>query len=153
MPAKKCVNLTARAAGGCRAALAASRVRGLAIGASRSDASRRMALHCERVRTARYPRLCAPYRRERRVRKAKRAHRQHRVAPQFRCTGPWFETRGFAPLLTMRIYGLGTDRDQSVIAIARSARRSRAESFSVALLSWPQAARMSRPRGVRTGEA
>ena len=42
---------------------------------------------------------------------------------------------------------------QSVIAIARSAMRSRAESFSVALLSWPQAARMSRPRGVRTGEA
>ncbi len=38
-------------------------------------------------------------------------------------------------------------------AIARSARRSRADSFSVALLSWPQAARMSRPRGVRTGEA
>ena len=29
---------------------------------------------------------------------------------------------------------------------------SRAESFSVALLSWPQAARMSRPRGVRTGD-
>ena len=43
--------------------------------------------------------------------------------------------------------------DQSVIAMARSAMRSRAESFSVALLSWPQAARMSRPRGVRTGEA
>ena len=42
---------------------------------------------------------------------------------------------------------------QSVIAMARSAMRSRAESFSVALLSWPQAARMSRPRGVRTGEA
>ena len=41
----------------------------------------------------------------------------------------------------------------SVIAIARSAMRSRADSFSVALLSWPQAARMSRPRGVRTGEA
>ena len=40
----------------------------------------------------------------------------------------------------------------SVIAMARSAMRSRAESFSVALLSWPQAARMSRPRGVRTGE-
>src|SRR5205085_12428151 len=33
---------------------------------------------------------------------------------------------------------------QSVIAIARSAMRSRAESFSVALLSWPQAARISR---------
>ncbi len=44
-------------------------------------------------------------------------------------------------------------RVQSVIAMARSANRSRAESFSVALLSWPQAARMSRPRGVRTGEA
>ena len=42
---------------------------------------------------------------------------------------------------------------QSVIAMARSAMRSRAESFSLALLSWPQAARMSRPRGVRTGEA
>src|SRR5215210_3122664 len=58
-----------------------------------------MATHWERVRTARYPRLCAPYRRERRVRKAKRAHRQHRVAPQFRCTEPWFETRGCAALL------------------------------------------------------
>ena len=42
---------------------------------------------------------------------------------------------------------------QSVIAMARSAMRSRAVSFSLALLSWPQAARMSRPRGVRTGEA
>ncbi len=31
--------------------------------------------------------------------------------------------------------------------------RARADSFSVSLLSWPQAARMSRPRGVRTGEA
>ena len=41
----------------------------------------------------------------------------------------------------------------SVIAMARNAMRSRADSFSVALLSWPQAARMSRPRGVRTGEA
>src|SRR6185295_854596 len=41
---------------------------------------------------------------------------------------------------------------QSVIAIARSAMRSRAESFSVALFSCPQAARMSRPRGVRTGD-
>jgi len=49
-----------------------------------------------RVRTARYPRLCTPYRRERRVRKAPgsalravraqapRAHRQHRIAPQRR---------------------------------------------------------------------
>ena len=42
--------------------------------------------------------------------------------------------------------------DHSVIAMARSAMRSRTDSFSVALLSWPQAARMSRPRGVRTGE-
>src|SRR4051812_43694696 len=41
---------------------------------------------------------------------------------------------------------------QSVIAIARSAWRSRAESFSVSDFNWPQAARMSRPRGVRTGE-
>ena len=41
----------------------------------------------------------------------------------------------------------------SVIAIARSAMRSRADIFSVALLSWPQAAKMSRPRGVRTGDA
>src|SRR4029079_17311366 len=41
----------------------------------------------------------------------------------------------------------------STIAIGRSAMRSRTESFSVALLSWPQAARISRPRGVRTGEA
>ena len=37
--------------------------------------------------------------------------------------------------------------------MARKARRSRAESFSLSLLSWPQAARMSRPRGVRTGLA
>ena len=44
-------------------------------------------------------------------------------------------------------------RTQSVMAMARSAIRSRADSFSLALLSWPQAARMSRPRGVRTGEA
>ena len=42
--------------------------------------------------------------------------------------------------------------DHSVIAMARNAMRSRAESFSLSLLSWPQAARMSRPRGVRTGE-
>ena len=41
---------------------------------------------------------------------------------------------------------------QSVIAMARSAWRSRAESFSVSDFNWPQAARMSRPRGVRTGE-
>ena len=31
--------------------------------------------------------------------------------------------------------------------------RALARSFSVSLLSWPQAARMSRPRGVRTGLA
>ncbi len=42
--------------------------------------------------------------------------------------------------------------NQSVIAMARSAWRSRADIFSVSDLSWPQAARMSRPRGVRTGE-
>jgi hypothetical protein len=41
---------------------------------------------------------------------------------------------------------------QSVIAMARSACRSRADSFSVSDFNWPQAARMSRPRGVRTGE-
>ena len=41
---------------------------------------------------------------------------------------------------------------QSVIAIARSACRSRADNFSVSDFNWPQAARMSRPRGVRTGE-
>ncbi len=41
----------------------------------------------------------------------------------------------------------------SVIAMARSASRSRAESFSLALFNCPQAARMSRPRGVRTGDA
>ena len=41
----------------------------------------------------------------------------------------------------------------SVIAMARSASRSRADSFSLALFNCPQAARMSRPRGVRTGEA
>jgi len=33
---------------------------------------------------------------------------------------------------------LRIERSQSVIAMARSAMRSRAESFSVALLSWPQ---------------
>jgi hypothetical protein len=43
--------------------------------------------------------------------------------------------------------------NQSVIAMARKAMRSRTDNFSVSLLSWPQAARMSRPRGVRTGEA
>ena len=43
--------------------------------------------------------------------------------------------------------------NQSVIAIARNAMRSRTDNFSVSLLSCPQAARMSRPRGVRTGEA
>ena len=31
--------------------------------------------------------------------------------------------------------------------------RARARSFSVSLFNWPQAARMSRPRGVRTGLA
>src|SRR4029078_7866335 len=41
---------------------------------------------------------------------------------------------------------------QSVIAIARSAWRSRADNFSVSDFNWPHAARMSRPRGVRTGE-
>ena len=74
-----------------------------------------------------------------------------------------------APAITAAKYPIGTRRKrisrrtttrasqplvlvQSVIAIARSAMRSRADSFSVALLSWPQAARMSRPRGVRTGD-
>jgi hypothetical protein len=41
---------------------------------------------------------------------------------------------------------------QSVIAMARSASRSRADNFSVSDFNCPQAARMSRPRGVRTGE-
>jgi len=41
---------------------------------------------------------------------------------------------------------------QSVIAMARSASRSRADNFSVSDFNWPQAARISRPRGVRTGE-
>jgi hypothetical protein len=41
---------------------------------------------------------------------------------------------------------------QSVIAMARSACRSRTDNFSVSDFNWPQAARMSRPRGVRTGE-
>ena len=36
--------------------------------------------------------------------------------------------------------------------MARSAWRSRTDSFSVSDFNWPQAARMSRPRGVRTGE-
>jgi hypothetical protein len=44
------------------------------------------------------------------------------------------------------------DHPQSVIAMARNAWRSRADSFSVSDFNWPQAARMSRPRGVRTGE-
>ena len=44
------------------------------------------------------------------------------------------------------------DSFQSVIAMARNAMRSRTDNFSVSLLSCPQAARMSRPRGVRTGE-
>ncbi len=34
-----------------------------------------------------------------------------------------------------------------------AANRARARSFSVSLFNWPQAARMSRPRGVRTGLA
>ena len=38
-------------------------------------------------------------------------------------------------------------------ASASSMRRARARSFSVSLFNWPQAARMSRPRGVRTGLA
>src|SRR5262249_61070754 len=41
---------------------------------------------------------------------------------------------------------------QSVIAIARRAWRSRAESFSVSDFNCPHAARISRPRGVRTGD-
>ena len=36
---------------------------------------------------------------------------------------------------------------------ASAANRARARSFSVSLFNWPQAARMSRPRGVRTGLA
>src|SRR5262245_40132108 len=42
---------------------------------------------------------------------------------------------------------------QSVIAMARSAIRSRADSFSVALLTSPHAARLARPRGASTGDA
>ncbi len=34
-----------------------------------------------------------------------------------------------------------------------AAMRARAESFSVSLFNWPQAAKISRPRGVRTGLA
>ena len=60
--------------------------------------------------------------------------------------------------------GMSGSRGSSVIAVAErihalradaasSISRARARSFSVSLLSWPQAARMSRPRGVRTGEA
>ena len=37
--------------------------------------------------------------------------------------------------------------------LSSSIKRARARSFSLSLLSWPQAARMSRPRGVRTGLA
>jgi hypothetical protein len=58
----------------------------------------------------------------------------------------WFETV-LARLLTMR-----AEKYQSVIAMARSACRSRADNFSVSDFNWPQAARISRPRGVRTGE-
>jgi len=47
---------------------------------------------------------------------------------------------------------LGADSVLDFIAIARSAWRSRTDSFSVSDFNWPQAARMSRPRGVRTGE-
>ena len=36
---------------------------------------------------------------------------------------------------------------------AASLRRALALSFSLSDFSWPQAARMSRPRGVRMGEA
>jgi hypothetical protein len=57
-----------------------------------------------------------------------------------------------ASLLAMTGVHAMLDPHQSVIAIARSAWRSRAESFSVSDFNWPQAARMSRPRGVRTGE-
>ena len=39
------------------------------------------------------------------------------------------------------------------VRFSSSIRRARALSLSVWLLSWPQAARMSRPRGVRTGLA
>ena len=45
------------------------------------------------------------------------------------------------------------DANHSTMAMARSAIRSRADNFSLALLSWPHAARISRPRGVRTGDA
>src|SRR6267154_1724871 len=55
-------------------------------------------------------------------------------------------------LLTMRTVSDTNGTYQSVIAMARSACRSRTDSFSVSDLSWPQAARISRPRGVRTGE-
>ena len=34
-----------------------------------------------------------------------------------------------------------------------SAKRAEARSLTLSLFSWPQAAMMSRPRGVRTGEA
>ena len=42
---------------------------------------------------------------------------------------------------------------QSVMAMARNAKRSRALNFCVSDFNCPQAARMSRPRGVRTGLA
>lgn len=66
--------------------------------------------------------------------------------PNLRARGPWIP----GPL-ALRL--ASRNDNYSTIAIARSAMRSRAESFSVTLLSWPQAARISRPRGVRTGEA
>src|SRR5205085_12154658 len=59
----------------------------------------------------------------------------------------WFE---MAPAPPPEREELG--KPQSVIAIARSACRSRADSFSVSDFNWPHAARISRPRGVRTGE-
>ena len=48
--------------------------------------------------------------------------------------------------------GLGAAQDRLSYSVS-AANRARARSFSVSLFNWPQAARMSRPRGVRTGLA
>src|SRR5262245_3851398 len=68
--------------------------------------------------------------------------------------GLWQENQPVSAFCAVPVINGGQGgANHSVIAMARRASRSRADSFSVALLSCPQAARISRPRGVRTGEA
>ena len=59
------------------------------------------------------------------------------------------------PVTTPACGGTGALKTRGPVPIfySSSASRARARSFSVSLFSWPQAARMSRPRGVRTGLA